>query len=155
MAEAERIKAKAQEDGYAAGVAAAEKQIQTELSQMADSLAKVLESVAVERKNLWASYRQDFVTLLRLAVERTVGVTIDARREEILGSLLNEALDLVDAKDSLTLTVHPDDEGLVRELMIHGKSALAQAADNEGGDFLVILNEQNAHGISLGETIYL
>jgi len=122
MAEAERIKAKAQEDGYAAGVAAAEKQIQTELSQMADSLAKVLESVAVERKNLWASYRQDFVTLLRLAVERTVGVTIDARREEILGSLLNEALDLVDAKDSLTLTVHPDDEGLVRELMTRAGS---------------------------------
>lgn len=117
MAEGERIKAKAHEDGYAAGVAAAENQIQTELAQMSATLAKVLESVAVERKNLWASYRQDFVTLLKLAVERTIGVSIDARRQEILASLLTEALDMVDAKDRLTLTVHPDDESLLRELM--------------------------------------
>lgn len=117
MAEGERIKAKAQEDGYAAGVAAAENQIQTELAQMSATLTKVLESVAVERKTLWADYRQDFVTLLKLAAERTISVSIDARRQEILASLLNESLDLIDAKDCLTLTVHPDDEPFLRELM--------------------------------------
>lgn len=117
MAEAERLKAKAHEDGYAAGVAAAESQVQAELAQMSATLANVLESVAVERKNLWAGYRQDFVTLLKLAVERTVSATIDARRQEILDSLLGEALDLIDAKDELTLTIHPDDEPLLRELM--------------------------------------
>jgi flagellar assembly protein FliH len=117
MAEAERIKAKAHEDGYNQGVADAAAQVQTDLAQMADSLGKVLESVAAERRKLWGSYRQDFVTLLRLAVERTIGAVIDTRRQEILGTLLGEALDLVDARDALTLTVHPDDEGLVRELM--------------------------------------
>jgi flagellar assembly protein FliH len=117
MAEAERIKAKAQEDGYAAGVAAAEKQIQAELVQMSQSLGTVLESVAGERKKLWSSYRQDLVTLLRLAVERTIAVSLDARRQEILAGLLDESLELIDAQDGLTLTVHPDDEGFVRELM--------------------------------------
>lgn len=117
MAEAERLKAKAQEDGYAAGVAAAEQQIQTELAQMAASLGKVLESVAAERKTLWTSYRQDLVTLLRLAVERTIGASLAGRREEILTKLLDEALELIDDRDNLTLTVHPDDEPLVRELM--------------------------------------
>lgn len=122
MAEAERIKAKAHEDGYAAGVAAAEQQVQNDLTQMSNTLAQVLESVAAERGTLAASYRQDFVTLIKLAVERTVGATIDARREEILGSLLTEALDLIDAKDCLTLTVHPDDEPLIRELMARAGS---------------------------------
>jgi flagellar assembly protein FliH len=117
MVEAERIKAKAQEDGHAAGVAAAEQQIQTELAQMSASLGKVLESVAAERKTLWTAYRQDLVTLLRLAVERTIGASLAGRRQEILAGLLDEALELVDARESLTLTVHPDDEPLVRELM--------------------------------------
>jgi len=122
MAEGERIKAKAHEDGYAAGVAAAEKQVQSDLAQMSATLGKILESVAAERGKLAASYRQDFVTLLKLAVERTVGAAVDARREEILASLLNEALDLIDAKDCLTLTVHPDDEPLIRELMARAGS---------------------------------
>jgi flagellar assembly protein FliH len=117
MAEAERIKAAAHEEGYNAGVAAAADQIQTELAQMATTLGSVLESVAGERKKLYASYRRDFVTLLHLAVERTIGAVIDTKRREILDTLLGEALDLLDARDALTLTVHPDDEGIVRELM--------------------------------------
>lgn len=117
MAEGERIKAKAHEDGYAAGVAAAGGQIQTELAQMAGSLGTMLESLTAERTKLWDSHRQEFVQLLRLAVERTTLATIDARREEILGNLLHESLELMDAKADLTVTVHPDDEGLVRELL--------------------------------------
>jgi flagellar assembly protein FliH len=120
MTESERIKTKAQEDGYnagySAGVAAAAEQVQTELAQMTASLGSMLESLAGERAKLWASQRQDFLTLLRLAVERTIGVSIDARRQEILGNLLAEALELMEAKDSLTVCVHPDDEPLVREL---------------------------------------
>jgi len=117
MAEAERLKATAKEEGYAAGVAEAEKQIQAELAQMSTSLGKILDFVAGERKSLWTSYRQDLVTLLRLAVERTIGASLAGRREEILSKLLDEALELIDARDNLTLTVHPDDEPLVRELM--------------------------------------
>ena len=117
MAEGERIKAKAQEDGYAAGVAAAGGQIQTELAQMATSLGAMLESLAGERAKLWERYRDEFVSLLRLALERTIGASVDARRREILGNLLDESLELMEAKADLTLTVHPDDEPLARELL--------------------------------------
>ncbi len=117
MAEAEQLKAKAREEGYAAGVAAAGEQIQAELAQMATSLGAMLQSLAGERKKLWAAQRQDFVTLLRLAVERTIGASIDARRQEILVNLLDESLDLMEAKANLTVMVHPDDEPLVRELL--------------------------------------
>ena len=126
MAEGERIKARAQEEGYAAGVAAAEEQVQTELAQMASSLGNLLASLTAERGKLWAAHRGEFVQLLRLAVERATLATIDARREEVLGNLLDESLELMEAKAELTVMVHPDDEGLVREL-------LARASQERGG----------------------
>jgi len=126
MAEGERLKAKAQEEGYAAGVAAAGGQIQAELAQMSTSLGSMLESLTAERSKLWTAHRQEFISLLRLAVERTTMAAIDARREEILGNLFNESLELMDAKASLTVVAHPDDEPLVREL-------IARAAQERGG----------------------
>lgn len=117
MAEGERIKAKAEQDGYAAGVAAAGEQIQNDLAQMSASLGSMLDALSREKTRLWESHRQDFVDLLRLAVERTTSAAIDARREEILGNLLTESLELMEARDTLTLTVHPDDEPLLRELI--------------------------------------
>lgn len=117
MAEGERLKSQAEQDGYAAGVAAAGEQVQADLAQMAASLGAMLESLAGERRKFWEAHRQDFVNLLRLAVERTTSAAIDARREEILGNLLDESLELMDAKADLTATVHPDDEPLVRELI--------------------------------------
>lgn len=115
-AEAERIKIQAREEGYAEGVAAAGEQVQAELAQMAASLGSMLESLAGERSKLWEAQRKDFLDLLRLAVERAIGASIDARRQEILGNLLAEALELMDAKAALTVGVHPDDEPLLREL---------------------------------------
>ncbi|MHC1712694.1 MAG: FliH/SctL family protein [Solidesulfovibrio sp.] len=129
ITESERLRATAQEEGYAtgesagmaAGMAAAGEQVQTELNQMAASLGVMLESLAGERAKLWAAYRQDFVDLLRLAVERTIGAEIDGRRQEILGHLLNESLELMEAKADLTVVVHPDDEPLLRELWVRAQ----------------------------------
>jgi flagellar assembly protein FliH len=126
MAEGERLKNEAHEAGYAAGVAAAGEQIQNELSQMATTLGSLLESLAGERRKLWDAHRQEFVALLRLALERTTLAAIDGRREEILRNILGESLDLMEAKADLTLAVNPDDEGLVREL-------IARAATERGG----------------------
>lgn len=126
MTEGERIKTQAQEAGYAAGVAAAGDQIQKELAQMSASLGAMLESLTRERKKFWDSHRQEFVALLHLALERVTLATIDGRREEVLGRLLGEALDLMDAKADLTLAVNPEDEPLAREL-------IARAAKDRGG----------------------
>lgn len=117
MAEAEQLKARALEEGYAQGVAAAGEQVQNDLAQMSTSLGSMLESLAAERRKIWDAHRQDFVNLLRMAVEQTIAVSIDSRRQEILQNLLGEALELMDAKDSLVVTVHPDDEPLMRELL--------------------------------------
>lgn len=126
MAEAERIRVTAREEGYAKGhaeghaaaTAAAEAQAEAELARMAASFGGMVETLTGERDRLWHLQREEFLTLLRLAVERTVNVSIDFRRQEILANLLHEALEAIDAKAEPTLTVHPEDEALLRELLV-------------------------------------
>ena len=134
MAEAERLRIKAREDGYADGHAAghaeatavAEAQAEAELARMAASFGGMVETLAGERGRLWQLQREEFLTLLRLAVERAVNVTIDVRRQEILANLLDESLEAIDAKAEPTLTVHPEDEALLRELLIRAKAERPQ-----------------------------
>lgn len=130
MTEAETIRATAQEEGYAAGhaeghaaaTAAAEARLEAELARMTASFGGMVETLAGERNRLWHLQREEFLTLLRLAVERTVNASIDFRRQEILDNLLNEALEAIDAKAEPTLTVHPEDEALLRELLTRAKA---------------------------------
>jgi len=130
LAEAERLRVQAREEGYAQGhaeghaaaTAAAEAAAEAELARMAASFGGMVETLAGERDRLWHLQREEFLTLLRLAVERTVNVAIDFRRQEILGNLLHEALEAIDAKAEPTLTVHPEDEALLRELLVRAKA---------------------------------
>jgi flagellar assembly protein FliH len=132
MAEAERLRETARKEGYAAGqaegqaaaaaeaatvAAAANAEHEATLAHLADTFGSMAEALTGERARLWQLQRDEFLTLLRLAVERTVNAAIDARREEILAALLDEALEAIDAKAEPTLTVHPEDEALLRELL--------------------------------------
>lgn len=147
MAEAERLRVQAREEGYAEGhaeghaaaTAAAEAQAEAELARMTVSFGGMVETLAGERDRLWHLQREEFLTLLRLAVERTVNVTIDFRRQEILANLLHEALEAIDAKAEPTLTVHPEDEALLRELLARAKAErpnLARVAVRVNPEFI-------------------
>ncbi|MFZ5810955.1 MAG: FliH/SctL family protein [Thermodesulfobacteriota bacterium] len=117
MAEAERLKATARDEGLAEGAEQARSQFETHLDEMGKAFAEILEVIQKDRKTLWASYRQDFVTLLRLAVEKTLGILLEERRRDILESLLDEALDIIDSRTDLAVTVHPDDAPMIEELL--------------------------------------
>jgi len=145
MAEAEHIRTQAREEGYAEGhaeghaaaTAAAEAKSEAELARMTASFGGMVESLSGERARLWDLQREEFLTLLRLAVERTVNAAIDFRRQEILANLLHEALEAIDAKAEPTLTVHPEDEPLLRELL-----ARAQAERPNLGRVVIRVNPE-------------
>jgi len=137
MAEADRLRETARQEGYAAGhaegradadaaaaeaAAAAAAEHEATLDHLGASFGAMAEALTNERARVWDLQRDEFLTLLRLAVERTVNVAIDARREEILAALLHEALEAIDAKAEPTLTVHPEDEALLRELLTRAKA---------------------------------
>jgi len=126
MTEAQEIKVRARDEGYneglAAGAVVAHEHSEAELTRMGSAFGSLMQSLAGERAKIWAAQRQDFLNLLRMAVERTIGAAIDERRQEILTNLLGESLELMEGKAGLTVTIHPDDEVFLRDLLVRAQA---------------------------------
>ncbi len=117
MVEAEEIKARAREEGYQEGMAQSAGDYEAHVAELTKAVSETLSSVQDERKTLWRGYREDFTRLLKLAVEKTIGAEVDARREEIVKGLLEESLDLIDTRTNLTIRVEPDAAALMDDLL--------------------------------------
>ncbi|MBF0480202.1 MAG: hypothetical protein HQK81_03025 [Desulfovibrionaceae bacterium] len=123
QAEAARIKEQAKLDGLAEGRAAAQAETEQRLGAMAGQLAGLLEAIGRERASLWEASRRDYLAVLKLALEKTLNIEIDARREEILTSLIDQALDRIDSQTMLTVCVNPADEAMAATLLERAKAA--------------------------------
>ncbi len=123
MAEAEEIKARAHEEGYREGVARQAEEYAAHVDELSQAVSETMAAVREERKSLWRGYREDFVSLLRLAVEKTIGSELSERRLDVASNLLDEALDLIDSRSTLTVTVHPDMEELLGQLLEQARTS--------------------------------
>ena len=124
MVEAEALRAAAREEGMAQGAADVQAQIEASKAQfdahvqeMSQAFGETLAAIQTDRKTLWDGYRQDFVTLLHMALEKSFGILLTDARREILAALLDEALDLIDTRTELAVVVHPDDAPMIEELL--------------------------------------
>lgn len=122
MGEGEAIKARAHAEGYDQGMRAAGEEFESQISAMSQAMSETLAAIQAERKSLWACYRTDLATLVRLAVEKTLGVMLDVKRSEILGALLDESLDLIDGRTDLVVSVNPEDAELLGDLLDRAKT---------------------------------
>lgn len=118
--------AELREQGKAEGLQDATNQAQDYLdalaAQHAQTLAVAMAAVEQGGRQLWDENRQDIVTLVRLVVRKAINLEMDARREEILGSVMDQALDAIDSYRELCLKVNPQDEELVGQLMERAKA---------------------------------
>ena len=117
MAEAEALREQARQDGLAQGLAEAQGACQAHMEGLGQTLGGMLAGLEAERGNLWALHRQDFTTLLKLCVEKTLHVELSARRQEVLGCLLDQSIELLDTRAGFTVVVNPEDEATVRTLL--------------------------------------
>lgn len=115
--EAAKIKEAARKEGFNEGAAEASEEFANHRAQLADAMAQVLEQLKGQSQECWQQQRQDFVALIRMAVEKTLLVTLDAQREESLNNLLAQALETIDSLRSLTVVCAPQDEELLRTMM--------------------------------------
>lgn len=115
--EAERIREQARQEGFNEGAAQASEEFANHRAQLADAMGQVLQQLQGQARDCWQSQRQDFVTLLRVAVEKTLLVTLDAQREESLNNLLDQALEAIDSMRKLTIVCAPQDEDMLRTMM--------------------------------------
>lgn len=117
MAECREIKDKAGQEGYQEGMSRADQEIQTHKEQLGRDMGSALEALKKEKHKIWQSHRQDMTLILKASVEKILGVEINSQRTRVLESLLNQAMDQVEQKSVLTLTVCSQDEKLIRELL--------------------------------------
>lgn len=120
--EAEALRQQAVQEGYQEGVRLAEEKYETIIAEMSQAFAAALEHLDAHTDAVWRERRQDIVTLARLAVEKTLAVEMSERREEILGALLDECLERVEALRHLVIRVHPEDQELMEELLRRAKA---------------------------------
>jgi flagellar assembly protein FliH len=115
--EAEQLKAQAMQEGYNAGLEQAQQELETFQQTMSDSVAGVLEAIQGQCSGIFSKWRQDIVTLLRVAVQRAVGLEISENRARILESLLVKSIDILDTQRKLIVRVNPEDEAAVNDIL--------------------------------------
>lgn len=117
MAEAETIKADAQAEGYAAGQAQAAQEAEQHLIGFSKNVTQTLQTIQDQSHNIMMAQSADAISLVFMVIEKTLAVEMETRRQEILASLLDDALNRIDSMTQLIIKVSPDDSGIIGPLL--------------------------------------
>lgn len=129
MAEAEELRINAREQGMREGRQDAAAEVKKVTEQKAAECRSLLESLERAGQSVWRAHREDLVLLVQVMVEKILAVELDARRRESLENLLDQAVDMMEVKRRVVITVHPQDAELMQELLRQSK---AEGAGLEG-----------------------
>ncbi|MDQ7031531.1 MAG: FliH/SctL family protein [Desulfonauticus sp.] len=115
--EAEDIRNKAFQEGYAKGQAEAQKQVIALKKDLENKWITFFRNLEQEKKTILANYKQDLVLLVRKCVEKIVNFTLDKEYEKIIERLFTEALEFMQSKQELKIKVNPQDKELILEIL--------------------------------------
>ncbi len=117
MAEAEKIKIKAKSEGYAEGKAEAASEAEKHMIGFSQNLGQTLSGIQEQSSSLMIAQSTDAVSLVLMVIEKTLAVEMEERRHEILATLLEESLSLIDSQTHLTVKVSPADQQMIGPLL--------------------------------------
>jgi flagellar assembly protein FliH len=117
MKEAAELKQNAYQEGYQQGLQAAGEELAQREAEFGAQLAELLESIRSQGARVWKTQRQDFVTLLRLCVEKTTATMLDTDREQVLANLLQESMEAIDSRRKLIIWTSEEDQKLLEALV--------------------------------------
>lgn len=120
--EAAWIKEKAHQEGYEQGCQQAQEELTALQQQHADSVSGVLGAIQGQCSNIFNNWRSELVTIVRSAVERTCAVEMSENRQASLEKLFAEAVQVLDERRQLVITVHPDDEEMITGIIQNAQS---------------------------------
>ncbi|MEZ0576403.1 FliH/SctL family protein [Halodesulfovibrio aestuarii] len=115
--EAEWVKEKARQEGYEHGCQQAQQELEAIQQQHADSVSGVLGAIQGQCSNIFNNWRSDLVTVVRSAVEKVCAVELSENRQASMEKLFAEAVQVLDERRQLVITVHPDDESMVSAII--------------------------------------
>ncbi|MFP4168269.1 MAG: FliH/SctL family protein [Desulfonatronovibrionaceae bacterium] len=143
MKEREEIKARAYEEGLAAGREEARAEREKESKELADKIGRALADISGEQQRICAAYRQDLVLLLRAAVDKVLGWQMEEAREKILFALFDEAVSLLESGREITVRVCEED----KEIVAKGVERLRESRPSLGSVQVVASQELKKGGV--------
>ncbi len=115
--EAEALRQAAREEGYAAGMAEAEAELEEFRGAMADSVSGVLNAIEGQCSAIFDRWRGDLTSLLRLAVEKGVGFALSEDRAALLEALYTQSVAALENRRNLVIRVSPEDEPVIADII--------------------------------------
>ncbi len=116
-AEADAIRQHAREEGYNAGLAEAQSELDAFRHGMTESVSAVLGAIEGQCSHIFEQWREELVGVVRLAVQRLAAVELAEQRDKVLESLLVEAVGLLEKRRELVIRVNPEDEPVISDIV--------------------------------------
>lgn len=123
--EAGQIRKRAHEEGYEAGLKAAEEELTEFRTSVADSVAGILRTIEEQRGHIFDDWRADIVAVVKLAVEKIACRELAEDRAKLLENLLISSVTLLEDRRELIMRVHPSDEALLADVLGLAKDKFA------------------------------
>lgn len=115
--EAEDIKKTAKEEGYAAGIEEAQAELEHFRSGMGEAVSSVLSTIEGQCSGIFDQWRDDIVSIARLAVQKITALELSERKSEMLEALLGESVGLLEKRKELVIRVNPEDEPMLADIV--------------------------------------
>lgn len=119
--EAETVREAARQEGYKSGVAQADAELEQLRSSIGDMVQVVLSGIEAQSAKIYTAAKADLVEVTKLAVEKITGLVLNQERETVLENLFDEAMRILESHKSLTVTVNPEDEPAVADVIAAAK----------------------------------
>ena len=107
--EAEALLATARIKGYEEGLAQAQTELDQHTQAMSTEVENLLIQLGAQGTAIFENRRQDIISLIRLAVEKTLKVEMDEKRTISLEALMLEALERIESQRQLAIKCAPPD----------------------------------------------
>ena len=117
QAEAATMRESAYAQGYEAGLAQAQAELEEFRQGMGASVAAVLAAIEGNAGHIAAAWRQELVALLRQCVETAVNHELSTQRAALLAGLFDGAVAKMEAAQRIVILVHPEDEPAVADMV--------------------------------------
>lgn len=114
--EAEQIRDAARAEGLRDGMDQAAGELREFRAELGQSLARVLQSLADQRKNLVDAWRGELCDLACSAAAAGAGYLLGKEHKNILNSLVIQALHQLENRSTITIRVNPEDESTVVDM---------------------------------------
>lgn len=117
QAEAKNLRDNAYNEGYAEGLRQAEEELAALRDSMGDTVHAVLGAIEEQAGAVYSAWREDLAALLRLAVEKCLGITLAEERSRVLESLFEQSVQSLESARRIVVRCNPEDAPAVEDII--------------------------------------